>query len=372
MASSFLFDREWIICYTVYDIIFIGRIAMETSVKRKKLRYADTDIMRIIAAFAVVLFHSASYFQYTGQSDSIFVQAVNIICRFPVPVFFMISGRYMLDGNRSIAYIIKKSVQTLLIIWVVSAIYTIIDVINGAVVFKSIGEAAGYIIAGPEHLWYLYAIICLYLATPMLAVFAQHSSRRSFLFTIVVCILLGSIMYVPSKMTGFDTIKEIIEKCKIGFTSGFTGCYLLGCYLYKYPMRARGRFVMYMLGIAGLAFTVIAYYLFPFEGDGDKEMMLSFLSLNILLFSIAVFIFIKSVTRSIPPHNRTLGITGIIAKCTYGIYLWHVALLKLFAVMLGRGNAGNFTVILLAVAAYVGSGILTYLYYTVKSFVFGR
>ena len=60
---------------------------------RQKPKDLDADVMRVLAAFFVVVIHVAA------SSGGV---VYNCIARFSVPVFVILSGRYMLARKRSI------------------------------------------------------------------------------------------------------------------------------------------------------------------------------------------------------------------------------------------------------------------------------
>ena len=58
-------------------------------------RQMNMDALRVIAAVAVVFIHAASY------SSQVTFAFFNAVTRFSVPVFFMISGYFMLGRDAS-------------------------------------------------------------------------------------------------------------------------------------------------------------------------------------------------------------------------------------------------------------------------------
>ena len=79
-----------------------------------KTHYTETDVLRLAASFSVVLLHSAAS-RMSGlepMAEEAWVPClVNSLCRFGVPVFVMISGRYLLASECSIRRAVKKAAE---------------------------------------------------------------------------------------------------------------------------------------------------------------------------------------------------------------------------------------------------------------------
>ena len=65
-----------------------------------RTRDTNTDVMRLIASFFVVMIHGSAPNSAVGS-------AWNSISRFSVPVFVMISGYYLLEKNLGISAVLK-------------------------------------------------------------------------------------------------------------------------------------------------------------------------------------------------------------------------------------------------------------------------
>ena len=129
------------------------------------------DVIKFVASFFVVCIH-------IPLTDGNFGIAVNAVARFAVPTFFAISGFYVFGTN---ATTVKRRLVKILIIYLVaSAIYHIQSIIaylvtDGLVgflnyfsdVFFNVGKIKDYFLFNipfsAVHLWYLLALIYVYL-----------------------------------------------------------------------------------------------------------------------------------------------------------------------------------------------------------------
>ena len=71
------------------------------------------------------------------------------------------------------------------------------------------------------HLWFVYAIIGLYMLVPLLQVFVQKSERNTILYIIVVCFVLGSVCDFVSQFSQLEIITNNIFKIRSGFSVGY-------------------------------------------------------------------------------------------------------------------------------------------------------
>ena len=151
-------------------------------------RESNFDLLRIFSAFAVVMLHVSGGFLQINEMKvptncSFSVMVLNHIVRFAVPCFFMLSGAFILDNERNAdyKYFYKKALKNIGVTSVIFCLlytsYSIARLIlsvfilnkhgndyflnESFVVIKSllIGQSSG-------HLWYLFTLVGLYLATP--------------------------------------------------------------------------------------------------------------------------------------------------------------------------------------------------------------
>lgn len=286
-------------------------------------QYIDTDIMKIITSFCVVMIHVVTCVQSSSVLDKNLSVFINTICRFSVPVFVMISGRYMLENKFPIPHLIKKSLKLIFAMVFCAVVYTAHDMIVDDIEYT----AQAFIIkilTSPIHLWYIYMICCLYLFTPLFSIFAVNATKKQCGFIICLCFFFGSILYIPLNTDGFYNLKLIIEKCKINCTLAFVGCYLSGNYLYRFKISNKERYLIYILGTISFFVSIFGAYSNYLNAE-TKNLMLSFFAPNVISQSIMFFYFIKIHSTNIAFAHKKINIIG---QCTFGIYLWHVLVLK--------------------------------------------
>ena len=164
------------------------------------------DILRILAACAVVMIHTAGAFieAFDNNTTSFMIgNAFRSLSRFAVPVFFMISGALMLDEKKNIPAkkMMKSSFHILALTFSWSLIYALGYHLIKPIVFGEAIIIADFLDAffnGHYHMWFLYVLFGLYIITPILRLFVKKENakliRNYLLFSIVICFALSFIL----------------------------------------------------------------------------------------------------------------------------------------------------------------------------------
>lgn len=166
------------------------------------------------------------------------------------PVFIMISGLLFLDSGRplSIRKLYTKNlprIVTAFVFW--SAIYTVF--------FPAFPDKSLFtnLCFGCYHFWFIYATIGLYILAPILRKIAE--SERLMEYFLLVAVVFSYILPLLFKLTSLEAINYI--NTNLGITFGYTPYFILGYYLKKKDLSKRAQNIIYILGIAGFAFTAV-------------------------------------------------------------------------------------------------------------------
>lgn len=281
--------------------------------------------MRIIAAFFVVMIHASGLGSFSAV-------VYNSVARFSVPVFVIISGYYLLTCPPKGTALGKKGLRLFLLMLLWSAVYYGYGLYSGSLTFTGARGLFTYLLTEPVHLWYLYAAIALYLFTLLLYIFCEHAGRRVFLYALTLSFLMGSVVVILLRSGCFPLLTVIVDRAKLPCTLGFLFLFLLGGYLRRYGIpSAVHRRVLYLLGLAGVAVTVLCTWTLPAWGL-PQDLLLSFFAPNVLVASAAFFVFVQQAVRHAHPQApRVQAILHEMAGCTLGIYLLHPLLLSVLS-----------------------------------------
>ena len=290
------------------------------------------DYVRVIATFAVILLHSSGdllysfgkpYYQFDfWMTGNVFDSAT----RWSVPVFAMLSGALLLRPKytESIGNFLQRRMLRVFIPYLFwSVIYTLYmyrynirdwqtphwpDVWN-----KILFDEVYY------HLWFVPMILGLYFVTPIFRVLVRHATRFEIEYFITLWFVTS---IISAHFPDFFMVRYM------GWFA-YTGYFLLGDYIVTYPFSLRVRQWIYALGIAGLALTIFGTWLGSEYFGYFFDRLYIYLSINVVLTSVAVFTYLKYVnwaafaTRFPRINHIVLYLSGI----SFGIYLCHVVIM---------------------------------------------
>lgn len=283
------------------------------------------DVIRAYAIFLVILVHASGPYLHTMAAESIWWPAciLNVAGRSCVPLFLMVSGLLLLSDttenrNQSIAAFLKKRVTKVLVplaTW--SIIYiTWIDwnlnfKMNATDLLAFVGKPACY------HLAYLYYLLGLYLAVPILRVFLANAKAVQIHYFLGLWFVASSIW--PCLAFWFGTAPPVT----FAVATGYVGLFVLGHTLKDIKL-SKG---MKCLGILyfALYIPVVAFATHQVSGktagSGLNEFYLVYTSPLVVAYSILTFMTLRSFKYRIPENAKK--IISSLSAASFTIYLAH-------------------------------------------------
>ncbi len=213
-------------------------VSAKGSLKYRQIPYLD--LLRFIAISCVLLLHIIS-----GITDTIPEQmstaqlgvyhSLKSFCTVGVPIFFMISGTLFLAPEKELTLkalfqkYLRKIVLALVLFGTFFAIMELV-IVTGTFSLTYIWQGFVNMICGNSwaHMWYLFALIGLYLFLPLLKTFTAHAGKQTYLYLLILLFIIGSLL---------PTLEGIIQ-LKFGFMMPVTGVclfyYMCGYYIHTY------------------------------------------------------------------------------------------------------------------------------------------
>ena len=294
------------------------------------------DLMRLIACFLVIVIHCC----YPVTAGARVFRAVAVVS---VPLFVMLSGRYMLLRRPTPAQCIGRAARLFAVMLCWSALYYLLELfVLHTRQYEGLWAVVRYLLTQPNHLWYLYAAMALYLITPMLGCFAEQATPAEYRYALAFVFATGSVLFVLLRSGEAPLLGEIAERMKLNYMTGFIGCYLWGDYLRRYPLKRKG--LLYAVGAVSAAATVGAALLWKEQYNG---LVFSFFSPTVLAAAAAVY---GAFSLERPRSSRWGAQISLWACCTGGVYLLHPSMVLCLQVLL-KDTATPFYAIPLRAAA---------------------
>lgn len=309
----------------------------------EKKRYIEYDIMRILACLCVIMIHTAVFDQSELWSyDTLKGQAIRIwgvLARWAVPCFVMLSGMMILPkaDSTSIKKLMISRVFRMLgayIAW--SCVYSFYNTYILGIVYST-SKLKTFIdgcFSGEIHMWYLPMLAGLYLVSPLLAILIKNLNSKWTLFWLISLFIFSSI--IPFiKLLNIKFISTVVASITgymdLQFLGGWTLYFVLGYFVQKHEFSRRERTVVYIVAACGFVFTFFATIIYCLM-TGEPMGVLSYEYPNIYIYSVGILLLFKEKVSKLKISPRFEKAIYAVSKLTFGIYLIHVLLLKIWYV----------------------------------------
>lgn len=291
------------------------------------------DQIRAFATIGVIFLHVSAPLIYKFGSIPMqwwwSANIYNTIVRNSVPLFFMISGALLLTKEIEIPVFLKKRLLRVVypfLFW--ASIHIIVNLTSLFQINKdqSLQQVLYAIFINLKsgisfHYWYVYVVIGIYFALPILGKWIRNSSKKEiqyFLMIWLICLLLSQ-----TAVANFRYFNQMTT-----FFNSSIGYLILGYYLVVFPIKkSDSRFLatLLMLIFVSLLITCVGtYYLSVKAGKTD---LLLYSNYTIFNLTISVCLFILFMNYSIR-NKFTVLVFSWISKYSYGIYLSHILVLS--------------------------------------------
>jgi surface polysaccharide O-acyltransferase-like enzyme len=304
------------------------------NVVMKQSRIIVFDFLRLLAIIGVIAIH-VSYPPLYHLSENSYAwwvsNMVESFLRWVVPAYFMLSGALLLSKDEPISVMFTRRLPRILVpflFW--TQIYILLTLYQGSkqtyieLLYKSISGPAYY------HLWFVYTLIGLYIVTPLIRQLIKQARIQLIEYFLVLWFLFSSLFPLINKLL------DIKLGVSIPFVDGYIGYFILGYYLYTYPLPSRIRKYAYFLTYLSWLIVILGTYTLTVKKGNYDDYFHGYLTVPVVMNSIAVFVYFQ---------NLKLKESGIIGKLSkqinigricYGIYLSHLAVMY----YLGAGIQG--------------------------------
>lgn len=252
--------------------------------------------------------------------DTIFMPGniVDSFCRICVPLFVLISGNLLLEKEESASLFYKKRLSRILIPLVVwSILYSIYNVLwlhsnKGYWDFTAMAESMA--MGKPfYHLWYLYMLLGLYVAVPLVRYVITQTTRKQLwiIAGVFVAIALASSIY------------DQHFKNKPFFLFWFIN--YLGYFILGYLIKGTKRVPLPLLGSIYILSCLLNIFISYYTAKNFKNLCFyEYASPLVVIGSLAVYKFFLQI-------NLRENILSKIGGLTLGIYVVHAIILDLIS-----------------------------------------
>lgn len=305
------------------------------------------DYLRLVATFAVVFIHVAASNWSNVDVNGMQWQIFNIydsLVRWGVPIFVMISGALFLNRDVPIKNIYSKYVLRMVIAFVSwSLFYATLttDTFQHGLIY-SLKSHIGTLVTGHYHMWFVLMIIGLYMCIPFMKKIVSDETvmkyflKLSFIFAFLIPWLLKIVNDFVGHNNGMiqkmvTTIDSNLMNMGMSMVLGYTFYFILGYYLDRIELKKNIRMMIYVAGILGFIFTVVADAGLSIKTQVANSNYYGNFEVNVLLEVIAVHTLFKYHTFQNEKINQFVV---VLSKFGFGAYLIHTFIIESMASIL--------------------------------------
>ncbi len=294
------------------------------------------DILRILSMLSVVFLHTAAG-SLRGNLGSPLWHVANVMTTLmssSVPIFFMISGAMLLSSEKtqSVEYTYKKRLPKAFIPFVVWSLVAI--AYYGLMGFLSTGQinwmdAASKlknIASQPTtvHLWFMYALIPLYMLSPLLKKLVDALSKGLMRYLLVLWLIFSSLAPTLSALLPkpFNAPFTFHSQFNLNFLTGYLGYFILGYVLFQNQKPLSKGLLTLTILIDTALISLGTWYMTLTTGQ-YSEVFKSYSKIFTLILSVALFLLVKELLRNRPLSRAASFWVNLLSSASFGIYLLH-------------------------------------------------
>ena len=171
------------------------------------------------------------------------------------------------------------------------------------------------------HLWYLYAMIPIYLVLPFFQILCRNMTmklEKAFVILISAAVLINYLAGVAGGQLYYD-IPIVGDRVYFFYV-------LIGYYLFKYRKHIRvSQTMAVLISIISLLITFGSSVWFTLSGNAHSDRMLAYSTPFMILTSVFFFLFMIRLSRSkYTPSEKARRVIDAFGKASFGIYLIHI------------------------------------------------
>ncbi|MGN0153405.1 MAG: acyltransferase [Lachnospiraceae bacterium] len=291
---------------------------------RREKNY-NIEELRVIACIMVICIHVSNYYSrgygQISNASYIFSIILNGICRVAVPLFFMISGSLLLEETILIKKSVRRAAHMLGVLLLWSGIYYFWNLF-----YRQKQYDFHLLFEEPvkKHLWFLYAILGMYIALPFLQCLfkdMQDILMRYFVLLWFLCLTVDYVIALSDMEITYQ-IPLVGTSCYLGY---FVLGYIIKNTLKKVPISPK---FCYFGAAFALAVTILATYIGTVVRGVHDERFFEYRNVMIAAGSALIYYnALKNVHKE--PGERTKKVLSFLSKHSFTIYLSHVIFLDI-------------------------------------------
>lgn len=314
-----------------------GWFEVMAELKERKLHY---DILRVLAAFSVVMLHSAAQFWYdldVRSTEWIVANSYDAVFRFGVPVFVMISGAIFLDKEYTldIKRLYKHNILRLVVLYVIwSVVYGLYDARNWDWKVAGVKTILREMLNGRYHLWFIPMIAGIYVLLPVLKSWVENAKQKTIEYFLMIFFVLQICSETIRALVLSDEIHYILDLSKVEMACGYIGYFVLGYYLAHHGISIKVKKILNVLVVPAIVANVVLGFLLAWRVNAPVAMIYDSFGIFTFIISVVLFVYVLEKGKKVNAGVKSGKVWKELSEDTLGVYVMHVGLME-FTMELG-------------------------------------
>lgn len=308
-----------------------------------KKRVLWGDLIRIIAMIMVVFLHALAPYRYSffdnhNTFQYLFVGWLDAITRSAVPIFFMLTGYFVLPKRVTLyKNFIKRTTKKLIIPFISFSlvIYLFFHIIDGQSL--SISNFLSLLLKSPGvqyQMWFMYIIIILYLFIPILNKFVVSLTEVDLKRLIGLIFIIGNLFYTINVVSSASS-RTLFSNIYLPDIIIYANYLFIGYYLNRYSLSTKTKHLLYFMGLLSIITLPICSFIYNDYMDTDK--LTSGISVFSFFIGTSIFILLKDIFSKFNISKNNINVVGFISRLSFYVYMIHPTIIELI-----RRNIYNF------------------------------
>lgn len=281
------------------------------------------DLLNILACFCVVCLHSnAMVHTYVPGLNWIGGLAIEVVCYWAVPIFFMLSGANLMryTDRYDTKTFFKKRFLKILIPYISWSVFFYVLRFHSSGEFGLTQFLNLFMTNGIEGVyWFFFPLLSAYFSIPILTLLSDN--KKILWYLVGLSFVLQGLCPVLFKLIGIPWNSSL----NLAVCGGYIIFVVLGYLLANTVLEKSVRYILYALGIGALLLRFF-YTLFSTINSGTLDRtMFGYTTFLGILPAVAIFVFFKEFENK----NSNSWIYGkakllaTVSGCSFGVYLIH-------------------------------------------------
>lgn len=291
------------------------------------MKIASINILKIIASMMVVTIHvSAINFPKLGSEQWVDSNIYNSFSRVCVPLFFMISGYFLVSRESDISAFYRKRLPKIaipLVFW--SAFFYVFNHLYfGAELYSPLQML---IKPASTHLWFLYAMLGMYLVCPLISKIYINSGYSERMIFMAFWFFSSSLLPTINSYFGMTINAGLFQLTSI---YGYIGFFFVGAWIKdnQRDISVFSKVALLSIYVLGSLCTMMFTEISSISSGKPNMLFYSYLSPFVIMSSVAAFYFFATFNT----RSKAVDWVGeLFSRFSLGVYCVHTAFIGIIA-----------------------------------------